>query len=342
MKKVFISIVILALILPITTEGIERVGTTSFQFLKLPIGVRGIGMGNAFVAGASDASAIYWNPAGIGWIGASEIMLGHINLPADIRFDNIAMVLPFSSAIGTFGLSLGVLSMDDMMVRTAERPEGTGALVTASDLAVGLSYSRMISSIFTFGVTAKYLREDLADYISEGISFDAGLQYQTNFRSLRLGMVIQNFGPDTQFEGSFLDLRTSTGSTGRPEERGFEAAPLPVTFKAGVIADLETMLGFDLGEMLAGNMATQFEHPADNQERVNAGVEFIYNDLLALRGGYNINYDTDRFTFGFGVNVPFTGRYRLSVDYAYADQGDLTDTSSFMNQPHRFSLSFKF
>jgi hypothetical protein len=342
MKKAIICILFIALILPVTTRGIERVGTTSFQFLKIPVGVRGIGMGNAFVAGANDASAIYWNPAGLGWANNYEVLLGHVNLPADIQFDNVGVVLPISPTIGTFAVSMGVVSMDDMLIRTAERPEGTGEYMTASDIAVGLSYSRMISNIFTFGITARYIREDLASYISQGIGFDAGLQYQTDFRSLKLGMVIQNFGPDTKFDGSFLNLRTSSGSTGRPEQRGFENAPLPVTFKAGILADMETMLGIDMGEAIKGNIAGQFEHPADNLERVNAGAEFIYNDLFALRGGYNFNYDTDRFTFGFGFKLPIGENYHLNLDYAYADQGDLTDSSSLMNQPHRFSLSFKF
>lgn len=342
MKRAIICILIILLALPMTLLGVERVGTTSFQFLKLAVGVRGIGMGNALVAGATDASAIYWNPAGISWSSNYEVLLSHINLPADIQYDNIGIVLPISASIGTFGLNVGIVSMDDMIVRTAERPEGTGELFTASDVTFGLSYSRTITDVFSFGLSVKYIREDLAEFVSNSVCFDAGLQYQTDFRSLRLGMVIQNFGPDTRFDGTFLDLRTSTGTTGRPEERSFDDVPLPMTFKAGIIADVESMLGLNLGESIQGNIAGQFEHPADNQERVNTGMELIYNNLFALRGGYNFNYDTDRFTVGFGFNVPIGGSYKMHLDYAYADMGDLTDSSSFMNQPHRFSLSFKF
>lgn len=103
------------------------------------------------------------------------------------------------------------------------------------------------------------------------------------------------------------------------------------------------MVGVDLGESLKGNLAAQFEHPADNQERLNGGLELTFSERFSLRGGYNYNYDTDGFTLGFGVNVPFSAEKNLlRVDYAYADLGNLTDTSSFMNQPHRFSLSFQF
>jgi hypothetical protein len=342
MKRLWILFLIILLAQPLTVWGIERVGTTSFQFLKIPIGVRGIGMGNAFVAGAADASALYWNPAGLGWTKNYEVLLTHINLPADIKYDNIGIVLPFSTAIGSFGVSVGVLHMDDIIVRTAISPEGTGEVVTASDVALGLSYSRLISDRFAIGFVAKYVREELANFVSSSVSFDAGLQYQTDFRSMRLGMVIQNFGPDSKFSGTFNDFRTSSATAGVVQKRDFESAPLPITFKAGVIADLETMLGVNLGENIQGNLAGQFEHPADNQERLNSGVELTFSQRLALRGGYNFNYDADRFTLGFGVMVPIGAKNNLRIDYAYADQGDLNDTSAFLNQPHRFSLAFQF
>ncbi|MDZ7267063.1 MAG: PorV/PorQ family protein [candidate division KSB1 bacterium] len=342
MKK-YVAYILAMLLPPMSVLGIERVGTTSFQFLKIPVGVRGIGMGNAFVAGAVDASAVYWNPAGLGWATRKEILLTHLNLPADIKYDNVALLLPVSTAIGSFGLNIGVLHMDDLVVRTPSRPEGTGELFTASDIAVGLSYSRQVSNRFTFGVQVRYIREELANYVSSGVSFDAGLQYQTDFRSLRLGMVIQNFGADTKFDGSFLDYRTASTTGGQPRRQDFDSAPLPMTFKTGVLADLETMTGVDLGESVKGNLAAQFEHPPDNKERLNGGLELTFNERFSLRGGYNFNYDTDGFTLGFGVNVPFSAeRNVLRVDYAYADLGNLTDTSSFMNQPHRFSLSFQF
>ena len=341
-QKSLCFIVYIFLSVTIPASAFDRVATTSFQFLKLPVGVRGIGMGNAFVAGARDASAIYWNPAGLGWTKRYEVLLAHINLPADIRYDNIAIILPFSKRIGTFGMSIGVVSMDDILVRTVERPEGTGEFVTASDIALTLSYARQINDRFTFGISGKYIREDLADFIATGVSFDAGLQYQTNFRSLRLGMVIQNFGPDTKFNGSFQDFRGVFGTTNQPEQRNFETTPIPLTFKVGFIADIENMLGINIGKELKGNLAGQFEHPSDNGERFNAGIEFVVKKKLAIRTGYNINYDTDRFAFGFGIKIPIDINRNMSIDYAYADQGDLTDTSTFLNQPHRFSLSLQF
>ena len=340
MKKAIVGVFLLGLLAP--SFGIERVGTTAFQFLKLPVGVRGIGMGYSFIAAASDASAMYWNPSGLGWMAQKEVMLTHINMPADINYNNLAFVLPLSQAAGTFGFNLAILYMNDLDVRTFERPEGTGSLFTASDLALSVAYSRQVSDRFTFGVLGKYIREELAGYTSSSVTFDAGLQYQTDFRSMRLGMVIQHFGPDASFSGSFPDYRTSVAFD-EPQTLDFETAPTPINFKFGLVADFENFLGISLGENVTGNIAGQFEHPADARERINTGAEFFFNERFALRGGYGFRYDTDSFTLGFGVYVPLgTGGNKLRLDYAYADQGDLTDSSSFLNQPHRFSLAFQF
>ena len=45
--------------------GTERIGTSAGNFLKIGVGARAVGMGEAFVAVANDPSTIYWNPAGV-------------------------------------------------------------------------------------------------------------------------------------------------------------------------------------------------------------------------------------------------------------------------------------
>lgn len=339
MKRTVAILALVVLLLPAAGFAVERVGTTAYQFLKLNVGVRGVGMGNALVAGANDASALFWNPGGIGWMENREIALTHVNLPADINYDLAALAWPLGE-FGVLGVQAGVLHMDDMIVRTAEKPEGTGEYFTASDIQFGLSFAKMITDRFVFGFTGKYLREELADYVSSNFTVDVGLQYQTGFRSLRLGMVMQNYGPDGTFDGTFIDWRQSSGTSGEPVEREFQDATQPLSFKAGIVSDLETMAGFDLGGNMSALVALQFEYPSDNKERINSGLEMTYGPL-ALRAGYNFNYDVDRFTFGFGVKQSFSGK-AIRIDYAYADMGDMTDTSSFMNQPHRFGFAFEF
>ncbi len=360
------DIVLFSLVVVLLASGsavaVERVGTTAFQVLKLNVGARGVGMGNAMVAGTSTATSVFWNPAGLVWGAGRDVRLLHVNLPADINYDGVCVGYRLPGEWGMLGIGLSLLHMDDMIVRTAEdpRPEDRAdeeqvPYFTAWNMMAVLSYSRALTDRFSFGGSIKYVREFvnlpspragedewLDDYTADGVNFDAGLQYQTGFRSLRMGMVIQNFGPDVQYSGDFLDYRLAGGTATEAEERSLSETQQPLTFKAGVTADLATMTGYSLGNSLSGSMSAQFEHPNDHAERVNMGLELWYHEMLAIRGGYNINYDADGFTLGFGVKVPWAAERTLHFDYAYADQGDLNDTSSFLNQPHRFGIGFEF
>lgn len=64
---------------------------------QVPVGPRAIAMGGAFSALADDASALFWNPAGLARVGHQEIAVSHANLfDTDIRDDLVSFVLPLS------------------------------------------------------------------------------------------------------------------------------------------------------------------------------------------------------------------------------------------------------
>ena len=65
--------------------GAQRAGTATAQFLKIGVGARATAMGDAFVAVANDASALYWNPAGISQFQTNEIIVSQTNWFVDIQ-----------------------------------------------------------------------------------------------------------------------------------------------------------------------------------------------------------------------------------------------------------------
>ena len=66
---------------------------------EVPLGPRAIAMGGAFTAIADDASAIFWNPAGLSRIGEEQLAFTHADLfGSGIRDDQAAFVLPLSPA----------------------------------------------------------------------------------------------------------------------------------------------------------------------------------------------------------------------------------------------------
>ena len=89
MKKCLAALGVIGLMIP-TMAGaaqiFEKVGTFDGQFLKITVGARAAGMGNAFVAIADDATALYWNAAGIARIETdkSQLSLNHAGWLADM------------------------------------------------------------------------------------------------------------------------------------------------------------------------------------------------------------------------------------------------------------------
>lgn len=286
----------------------EKVGTVGAQFLKIAVGARATGMGEAFVPIADDASTIYWNPAGIARISGSELTLNHSTWPADISHQFAGYVFSYVTIPGVFAVSITALQMDPMREVTAYRPEGTGRMFDAGDMALGLTYARSLTDRFSFGGTLKWIHMGLADEKAEGFVGDFGSLYDTGFRGVKIGMVVQSLGPGMKFV-----------------EQEF---PMPVTFKFGV----STNLVDQQWHLLQG--AFEFNHPSDGAERVNLGAEYFLKQFepklrLALRGGYRFNRDEEGMAFGFGVEFPFVPigfemkPSRCNVDYCYADMGRL-------------------
>src|SRR5262245_12482221 len=64
---------------------------------QVPVGPRAIAMGGAFTSIADDATALFWNPAGLPYIGHQEISATHAKLYGSEIRDNLASyILPFS------------------------------------------------------------------------------------------------------------------------------------------------------------------------------------------------------------------------------------------------------
>ena len=57
------------------------------QFLQWAAGARSLGMGKAFFSISDDASATYWNPAGLVQLDRKEVMALHTNLWAGTNYD---------------------------------------------------------------------------------------------------------------------------------------------------------------------------------------------------------------------------------------------------------------
>ncbi|MDI6809752.1 MAG: PorV/PorQ family protein [Candidatus Eisenbacteria bacterium] len=310
MRKLIV--VMLAVLLPSATEGAKqfaKVGTFGGSFLKIGIGARAAALADAYVAIADDASAIYWNPAGIARLTGRTLSVNHLALPADIAFDQAAYVFSPGFFPGVIGFNARALTMDQMERRTVYHPEGDGTYFDAGDMAFGVTYARSLTDKFSTGINLNWIQSGLDEYTAKTQTFDVGTLYDTGFRSIRIGMCIQNIGS---------------------ELKHFErAARVPTTFRVGMSMNL---MRNDVHSLLTSG---EFSHPPDNQERASWAMEYSFNDYLYFRSGYKFNYDTEGFAAGTGVRFPTGAQAIAKVDYAYNDWGTLGGT-------HRVSLELTF
>jgi len=291
-----------------------NLGTSGAQFLKIPAGARSAAMAGAAVGTAQDASALFWNPAGIVNVATGDLHASYTPWWATVRLSHAGVVFSTESA-GSFGVSMALLTMDDMEMTTELEPDGTGIMFDAQDLMLGLSYARRLTDQFSVGLTAKYINQRIWNETASGIAFDIGTQYRIGFRDLTLAMSMQNFGPDLRYSGRDLNVKYDPQSPNpsnrlAPAELTAEDYPLPLMFQVGLSM---TAVSTDEFSLLA---EVDVVHPNDNRERINVGAELTIMKILALRGGYRFNYDTEKATFGAGLNVPLGGS-TFRIDYAY-------------------------
>lgn len=307
MKRIAL-LVFLVMALPQAADAqlFAKVGTFGAQFLQIGTSARATGMGSAFTAIADDASSVFWNPAGLVEVRGSEFLASQVEWPADINLSSA--VLAFNPRIlpGTFALSARSLWLDPMPVRTAYLPEGNGQTFDAGMASFGFSYSRFWTDKFSAGFTLNYLHMGLAEEAVNTASFDFGIIYRIGVRDLRLGMVIQNLGGKIIYD----ELPSK----------------MPTIFKVGACFSVVKSKNHAL---LASG---EFQHPSDNVERANLGLEYKLKELLYLRGGYYISYDTNEYSGGFGVIINTGQESRAVVDYSMVSMAAL-------DLVHRLSLT---
>ncbi|MCC6477221.1 PorV/PorQ family protein, partial [bacterium] len=189
---------VLATLIASSTFALEKIGTTSMQILKTSMGVRGIAMGNAMVATVEGAEAAWWNPGALVKTKKNQVEIAQINMPADIQVNSLSYSRPWGQD-GAFSAHLVNLFTDDMKVRTYEMPDGNGENFNASDFVLGVGYAQRLTDKFSLGGNVRFLHSALEEANYSGLSVDLGTLYQTNLRSMRLGMAIQNLGPDVKY-----------------------------------------------------------------------------------------------------------------------------------------------
>jgi hypothetical protein len=308
-----------------TSLGGQRVGTSSGTFLKIIPDARGAAMGDAIVAVVEGAAATFRNPAGLAAIGGHQVLLSHIDWPADVDYDVLAYAQALPSLDVIYGVHLGVLhtTLDET---SESRPQGTGRQFSFNDWVGGVSAARRFTDKLWIGATAKYVREEMGTEVggpvSHALLFDAGTVYHLGWANSRMAVALLNFGPELTPSGQYESHIPGKGLT------DYQSASPPTTYRLG--------LKLEPWRTERALLVTSFEmnHLADNEETARAGGEIRLYDRLALRAGYDFNADALRFSTGIGVNAEILGGFG-TADYAFTEGG-------YLGSVHRISLGLEF
>jgi hypothetical protein len=286
----------------------SKAGTAGLQFLKIGVGARESAMGEAALGISKGANAIFWNPAGIAYVDQREATFSYTGWLLDMDLSATALTMSVRG-IGTVGLSVIYMGVPEFQETTVQAQDGTGRMVSANDLGIGLAIARRFSDKLSMGGQVRYVKEQLDQDSFSNILLDIGAIYFTGFRHLNISVCAQQFGPDLKM------LR--------------DKFRMPLVFKVGLADDLINI------EHQRLTLAIDLVHPTDNTERMNFGMEYSFFDWLFLRGGYRLNADLGNWSFGAGLKQSLIG-VNGSVDYSYTDFGEI------MGGVNRFTVSFGF
>jgi hypothetical protein len=291
------------LLLITSTVFAQSAGNTGLSFLKFGFGARNIAMGDAGASASNDLSALYYNPSRLTLFEMNEVMFMHSSWIQDVTSEN------FGIKWDMFGLpwavGLNYTSVSDIEIRT--RPGVPDTKFNANYFYGSLSSGFYVWQELSFGGTIKYLYEGLLSDEATGWGFDFGLNYNLPLKGLTVSTVIKNLGSMNALRNEETKLPTDF-RLGSAYNFYVKSAKLDFV----VVAELQTYLDTD---------DTHF----------NLGGDIIYDELLALRVGYQSGFEARGFTAGFGLKWGY-----LRFDYAYLP------FSLGLGNANLFSLQFRF
>ena len=82
----------------------------------------------------------------------------------------------------------------------------------------------------------------------------------------------------------------------------------------------------ELGDPVSLTIAAENSFFVDYEGRLHTGAELWVQNMLALRGGWKFNNDTESYSLGAGLKYDLTGK-PFTLDFSYNDMGELLDAT---------------
>lgn len=319
MLRKFILLILVLFLAYIPVYGTKYAG----EFLNLGVGGRALALGSAFVAISDDATAVYWNPAGLSKITSQELLFMHAETFGSLlNHDFIGWAIPMQNRFEnyTFGVSLWRLGGGD--IKVTELPDPNNPISSANrpyvkkeaghaDYLLTFSFAKKNSSRLSFGGNAKLIYRHIVDNSAFGMGIDLGLLFSpTGYLSIGANL--------KDAVSTLLSYNNGTKETISPSLRtGFSLHKGYGDFF--FLFTTEAELNFE------GRKYSAQYWQGDISADMHYGWEVVYLERVSARLGF------DRGNFTAGGGIVFN---RFSVDLAFLDHEELDNS-------YRVSLKVK-
>lgn len=321
MKRILYFIAILSVVFYMTSPlhaqvGLKKLGQSTMNFLQVSVSPTASAFGDAYTAVGTGAEAMFYNPAALAETDTKfDAIFTTTQWIADIQY--VAGAIAWNlGTVGTIGLSyLGVDYGDiygtSLLSSSAAADDNlgytdNGLIDNVGSYAIGLAYSRFISSQFLMGGSVRLVSQQLGESVlstgaktneTQKMAFDFGLKYYPGFKSFRFGMSIRNFGTSVKYEEI--------------------TSQLPLVFAIGAAIDLMDFISPDDSESHSLLLSSEFSHPNNYTERVNVGLGYTLMNLIKVSAGYQSNLDFGGLSAGFGI-TPTISDKQVEISYSFS------------------------
>jgi hypothetical protein len=327
----------MVLVLAIITANVYAQGESAVPFLLIGPNSRNAGMGETGAGLVNDASAMFWNPAGLAFQKGIEVSLTHSPwLPGlglgDLFYDYLSGKYYLKKFKGTLGVSITYLNIGTI-IRTDEFGNEIGEY-KAFDGALAVGYGTKVTKDLGIGIVTRFIYSKLATG-TVGNEQGSGIAYDLSFDLSALWR-------PTKTKLKFIDNRLGIGlnfSNLGPKVTYVDAAqadPLPSNLRFGIGYDLvktefnNLTLAVDLNKLVVKRrdegksdplykaIFTAWTPDLIHTIQASVGAEYWYGlpKLIGLRAGYfyeDPNHGKRKFiTLGAGLRYSNYG-----FDFSY-------------------------
>ncbi|MDH3292059.1 MAG: PorV/PorQ family protein [Gemmatimonadota bacterium] len=334
-------------------------GGSSAEFLLLGAGARGAALGSSFAAIATDATALYWNPAGVAEMARPGLSISMYDYVADTRYSWGGIAFPFNDGQTAIGFQMGTFGFSDQPIYSLAAPEGDGSTYDVSQSFMGITVAQNFSDRFSAGLTGKFLNDRLGKAKATGVAFDFGTSFHALVaeRPIRASFVVANLGSTLRHTGVGLDIIVDRPAPPNQDQVPQDPAPARYTSEEfGLPVAFRVALAYDFIASQASRLTLlgAFAQPNNTSASGGGGFEWAITDIsssgftVMARGSYMYQADNnfvptgaagfstdawatedlDGLALGGGIAYA-RGTFSLGLDYAYQYMGLLGGTNVF-------------